>query len=211
MGSTDGVYTLSAPGVDPWQAYCDMENGGWTVVQRRFNGDVAFDLVYAEYVNGFGNLTGDHWLGLVKMHMLTSTPETTSSLRISVAFYNGTRVYQHYGNVSVGDSESAYQLRVTKTPEDMSTMHVPKWGMADNQALYDNNRDGFTTKDHPWDNSYGNCADYKDNPGGGGGGWWYNDCSNVNINAIYGVQEYGGIRMGFGYYVTDPIVTVIRN
>ncbi len=38
---------------------------------RRFNGQVDFYRNYADYTDGFGDVTGEHWLGLEKMHQLT--------------------------------------------------------------------------------------------------------------------------------------------
>jgi ficolin len=205
----DGVYNISLPGAGRLPVYCDMVNGGWTVVQRRFAGDVNFTRDYNDYVNGFGSVSADHWLGLQKLHLLTSIPGTTSALRISVEFYNGTSGYQHFGNVYVGDRGSGYRLHVPRTVNDMSTLHIPYNGMADGYGLYHNNGYRFSTVDHDVDGCSCNCASMH----GGEGGWWYGHCSYVNINAIYGLQAQGGINMDYitGAYVTNPIMSIKRN
>ena len=53
--------------------YCDMDTdgGGWTVLQRRMDGTVNFNRDWADYNKGFGDLDGEHWLGLNKIYQIT--------------------------------------------------------------------------------------------------------------------------------------------
>ena len=43
------------------------DGGGWTVFHKRFDGFVGFYRDWDEYKNGFGDVTGDFWLGNEKM------------------------------------------------------------------------------------------------------------------------------------------------
>jgi len=60
-----GVYTLRDPDTSmEFDVYCEFDSEhGWTVIQRRLDGSVDFYRGWDNYVAGFGNLTGEHWLG----------------------------------------------------------------------------------------------------------------------------------------------------
>ena len=70
---TTGVYTIDPDGKGAFRVRCDMTSSpgrGWTMFQRRIDGSEDFYRGWADYKNGFGNLTGEFWLGLDKIHRL---------------------------------------------------------------------------------------------------------------------------------------------
>ncbi|XP_067938632.1 angiopoietin-related protein 3-like [Watersipora subatra] len=69
-----GVYQVNPPHTDgePFPVWCDFFDGrGWTVFQRRVNGSVSFNKNWTDYQAGFGEIAGEYWLGLDKIHALT--------------------------------------------------------------------------------------------------------------------------------------------
>ncbi|XP_025113165.1 uncharacterized protein LOC112575481 isoform X1 [Pomacea canaliculata] len=80
-GAKSGVYTIQLQhNKGPRSVWCDMDTagGGWAVIQRHhhtvYNPDefVDFNRSWTEYVNGFGNISGDFWLGKMLTYLLHS-------------------------------------------------------------------------------------------------------------------------------------------
>ena len=172
--TTSGVYTIKPDHQPAFQAYCNMDTdgGGWTVFQRRVDGSVDFYLNWTDYQQGFGNLSGEFWLGLDKIHRLTPT---ATQLRIDMQDFNGNSSYVQYSSFSVGDSVSKYTLSVSgysgTAGDSLAT-----------GAFVPNGHNGqqFSTRDQDSDvlpNEH--CAQrYK-------GGWWYAACHSSNLNGLY--------------------------
>ena len=87
--------------------YCDMETdgGGWIVIQRRLPGGTEnFTRNWQDYENGFGDLSGEFWLGLRNLHCLTVREEV--ELRIDMTNENGTARTWTYSTFLVHSCDS---------------------------------------------------------------------------------------------------------
>ena len=168
------MYTLSVNPANKtsFEVYCDMktDGGGWTVFHKRFNGFVGFFRNWDEYKNGFGDVSGEYWLGNEKIHQLTEIP---SQLRVEINTTSSGVRYAKYSNFTVTNEATNYTLFV-----DFYS------GNAKNYLTYYNGM-AFSTKDRDNDKSSGNCAvTYK-------GAWWFHYClSNAHLNGNYGDTYY---------------------
>lgn len=101
----------------PFKVRCDMQTdgGGWTVFQRRQNGSVDFFRGWQDYKNGFGDLNGEFWLGLDKIHHLTKAGH--SVLRVDLTDFDNTKAYAEYRNFSVAPESESYKLNIGRFSE----------------------------------------------------------------------------------------------
>uniref|UniRef100_A0A182W262 Fibrinogen C-terminal domain-containing protein n=1 Tax=Anopheles minimus TaxID=112268 RepID=A0A182W262_9DIPT len=97
----------------------------WIVFQRRFNGSVNFYRNWTEYKQGFGNLHGEHWLGLDKLHAIVKTRQ--HELLIVLEDFDGVIAYAHYEDFKIGDESEKYVIksvgRYTGTAGDSFSAH----------------------------------------------------------------------------------------
>ena len=162
-----GVYTIQPDSLPPFDVYCDMDTdgGGWTVFQRRQDGSVNFYRNWVNYVNGFGNLSNEFWLGLEFIHRMTNG--TDSALRIDLGDWSGNKAYAQYNSFQVRGASTKYRLEVSGYA-----------GNAGNGLAHHNNRP-FSTYDRDNDANSRNCASWFK------GAWWYGSCHDANLNGQY--------------------------
>ena len=143
----------------------ETDGGGWTVFQRRQDGSVDFYRYWTDYENGFGNLTGEFWLGLSKIHRLTK--EGSNTLRVDLRSFDNNTRYANYSTFSISNSSTEYILTVGGY-----------YGTA-GDSLANHNGMKFSTRDNDNDISIYNCAQERS------GAWWYNNCDRSNLNGLY--------------------------
>ncbi|XP_050092573.1 angiopoietin-4-like [Anopheles aquasalis] len=101
--NVSGVYLIHVGNIDaPFQVYCEMEKfgGGWLVVQHRFNGSVDFYRTWEQYREGFGDLNGEFWLGLEKMHQITKS--RNHELIVEIKDFSGDYGHACYNGFRIG-------------------------------------------------------------------------------------------------------------
>ena len=78
--------------------------------QRRQDGSVDFFRGWNDYKLGFGNLNGEFWLGLDKIHRLTAGKN--KKLRVDLEATAGTILLAEYSSFAVANEKAKYQLTV---------------------------------------------------------------------------------------------------
>ena len=123
----------------------ETDGGGWTVFQRRKDGSVDFYRNWVDYEEGFGDLNGEFWLGLSKIHRLTQDG-TDYTLRVDLEDFENETRYAKYSTFNIGDNTTDYTITVGGYSGD-----------AEDSLAYHNGRK-FTTKDRDNDQYFLNCA-----------------------------------------------------
>ena len=174
-GANTGIYLLR-PGPGRSQsiveAYCDMDTDGgrWTVFQRR--DDIKprqdFYLGWADYKQGFGNLTGEFWWGLNYLWQMTSVRDRYCELRVDLEDFDGNTAHAVYQSFQISSEEHGYKLSTSNYRGD-----------AGDSLWYSDNQQ-FSTPDRDQDDwPGGSCAEDQQ------GAWWFWDCGRSNLNGRY--------------------------
>lgn len=154
-----------------YEVVCDTvtDNGGWIVIQRRASAEVDFYRDWEDYKFGFGDVYGNFWFGLDKVHSLTY--KRRYELRIDLKF-KGKDYYAHYKNFTIFGEDEKYKLRIN--------------GYSGNagDALSRHNNYYFSTKDRDNDIYGPSCAQVFH------GAWWYTKCHSSNLNGKWGSIKY---------------------
>ncbi|XP_039265138.2 microfibril-associated glycoprotein 4-like isoform X1 [Styela clava] len=150
-----------------YEVYCDLttDDGGWIVFQRRQDGSENFYRTWNDYAKGFGNKTGEFWLGLDALHALTLNGEY--ELRIDLLDKEGNTAYAKYSTFSVGGKSTNYAMNVGSYS-----------GSAGDSMAYHNGMP-FSTRDQDNDKWSLHCGDFTR------GGWWFKSCMHSHLNGNY--------------------------
>ena len=116
-------------------------------------------LPWADYRDGFGSTTSIFWLGLERLHLLTSSEPYR--LRAEMLSRDSGRWYSmEYWTFRVDNEANKYRLEISGFSGDEAIVNIDE-----------NNGMMFTTIDQDNDlNAQDNCTITQS------GGWWFNDC-----------------------------------
>ncbi|XP_040500552.1 tenascin-X [Ursus maritimus] len=151
----------------PLNVFCDMETdgGGWLVFQRRMDGQTDFWRDWEDYAHGFGNISGEFWLGNEALHSLTAAGDY--SLRVDLRA-GDEAVFAQYDSFRVDSAAEYYRLH-------LAGYH----GTAGDSMSY-HSGSVFSARDRDPNNLLISCAvSYR-------GAWWYKNCHYANLNGLYG-------------------------
>ncbi|XP_010135384.1 PREDICTED: angiopoietin-related protein 3 [Buceros rhinoceros silvestris] len=163
---TSGVYTIKPNGSEAFEVYCEMKLGSsWTVIQNRVNGSLDFNQTWDAYVNGFGDLHEEFWLGLNKTYSITK--QGNYILRIELQDWKDNKRYIQYA-FTLGGPDTDYTLQLSRISGS-----IPN-------ALPEQTELRFSTADRDTDiiNDLNCPENYL-------GGWWHIDCEETNLNGKY--------------------------
>ncbi|KAM7374348.1 hypothetical protein PAMP_007013 [Pampus punctatissimus] len=179
-----GIYIIHPENTDfSFEVFCEMDymGGGWTVMQRRTDGLTDFKRPWADYVDGFGNLAGEHWLGLKKVFHIVNQKETRFQLHIALVSHEDITSYASYDDFRL-DSETQF-----------FNIHLGRYAGSAGDAFrgYDQeqNQDTapFSASDVDNDGcnpfcSIGNRTVESCSTQHNQTGWWFNQCGLANLN-----------------------------
>ncbi|XP_049549414.1 fibrinogen-like protein A [Anopheles darlingi] len=153
----------------PFKVYCEQKSfgGGWIVFQYRYDGSLDFYRGWNEFRDGFGDLNKEFWLGLEKIHQITSGRK--HELIVELKNFNGTYKYVRYDAFELGSESDQYDVK-----------NIGKYsGTVGGEASFIKGSK-FATKDRHIDEIGGQCARRYE------GAWWYTIfCAYANLNGRY--------------------------
>ncbi|KAJ8013725.1 hypothetical protein DPEC_G00032780 [Dallia pectoralis] len=183
--TASGVYSLNLPNTtQEFKAYCDMETtgGGWTVLQKRFDGHVDFHRTWKEYKLGFGNPSSEYWLGNEIVSKLTN--QQPYVLRIQMTDWEDNAGFSLYDQFSLGTEVEKYRIHLkgySGTAGKISSLGQPG--------------NDFSTKDADNDKCVCKCSQLTT------GGWWFDACGPSNLNGVFFQQGQNSNRInGIKWY-----------
>ncbi|XP_060659325.1 angiopoietin-related protein 6-like [Drosophila nasuta] len=168
FGDYSGVHQLNVSGIGLFNVLCDSQlaGPGWIVIQQRVGGNENFNRDWVTYRKGFGVPESDFFLGLEKLHRITSLQRF--ELYIHLVARNGRTYNARYDDFKISDEDNGYALSLGKFNGTI---------IGDGMRWSENMK--FTTFDHDNDKYGANCADSHES------GWWYNSCSRCYLNVPY--------------------------
>lgn len=133
--------------MDAFYVFCDQKTrgGGWTVMTNRYDGSEDFNRKWEDYKIGFGPITNEFFIGLEKLHQITSSED--NELLVQLENRKQEQRYALYDHFSIGSESEQYRLNVLGNYQGDAS-----------DALRQHTDRKFSTHDRDNDENEVNCA-----------------------------------------------------
>jgi len=143
------------------------------LIQKNIDGSNFFNRSWAEYKVGFGDPSGNYWIGNDRLSQLTMTGNYKLRFDLQSRSNTNNWYWAEYSTFQVLSEANRYRLQVAGYS-----------GNAGWDAFGYSNGGMFTTYDRDYDGrTSGNCAVLS------GGGFWYGNCAYCGVNNARGRQD----------------------
>ncbi|VDI46720.1 Hypothetical predicted protein, partial [Mytilus galloprovincialis] len=187
--ATSGVYTIFPDKRTSMRVSCNMDtvHDAWTIIQRKLEGTVNFQRTWKDYENGFGDPSGEYWIGNKHIHSLTSSGKC--ELKIDLTDLANTKKFAVYKTFLVGDAASKYKLTIGEYSGNAGDKMAYHNGMKFSTIDQDN--------DENKDRSFAKMS----------GAWWHNNCrAHRTMAKIYFHKEASAI---YWLYESIPLLLLL--
>ncbi|XP_007944217.1 angiopoietin-related protein 5 [Orycteropus afer afer] len=182
-----GLYIIHPEGATyPFEVMCDMDyrGGGWTVIQKRIDGVADFQRLWCDYLDGFGDLLGEFWLGLKKIFYIVNQKNTSFMLYVALESEDDTSAYASYDNFWLEDETRFFKMHLGRYSGNAGDA-FRGLRKEDNQnampfSTSDVDNDGCRPACLVHGQSVKSCSHFNNKTG-----WWFNQCGLANLNGIY--------------------------
>ncbi|XP_029030476.1 angiopoietin-related protein 5 [Betta splendens] len=188
-----GIYIVHPEDTDSsFEVFCEMDymDGGWTVMQRRTDGLTDFKRPWADYADGFGNLAGEHWLGLKKVFHIVNQKDARFQLHIALVSEDDVTSYASYDDFSLDGETQFFSLRLGRYAGSAGDA-FRGYDQEQNQdtapfSASDVDNDGCEPSCSMGDRTVESCSARHNHTG-----WWFNRCGLANLNGCPEDAERG--------------------
>ncbi|XP_028322925.1 angiopoietin-related protein 5 [Gouania willdenowi] len=179
-----GIYIVHPEHTDSsFEVFCEMDymGGGWTVMQRRTDGLMDFKQAWTSYVDGFGNLAGEHWLGLKKVFHIVNQKDTRFQLHIALVSYDDVTSYASYDDFRLDNETHFFSIHLGRYAGSAGDA-FRGYDQEQNQdtapfSASDVDNDGCNPSCSISNTTVESCSLQQNQTG-----WWFNQCGLANLN-----------------------------
>ncbi|KAM3836234.1 angiopoietin-related protein 5 [Vipera latastei] len=182
-----GLYIIHPEGASyPFEVLCEMDfrGGGWTVIQKRTEGAVEFQRTWSEYLDGFGDLSGEFWLGLRKIFHTANQKTTSFMLYIGLESEDDMYAYASYDSFWLEDEMCSFKIHLGRYSGNAGDA-FRGYRKEDNQdtlpfSTFDVDNDGCNPACALQEPPVESCSNFSEKTG-----WWFNQCGLANLNGVH--------------------------